>query len=112
MAEGEQSYRSWTVDQLKAFLRERRIPLAGNKAELVKKVADIVYTDSLIEEEIGATSFQCVQYAPPPNFEQLPSDGWTSDDFPLVSESGVTGYLKGKGRVHKELQNWCAFVPV
>ena len=37
-------------DQLKAFLRERRIPLAGNKAELVKKVADIVYTDSLEEE--------------------------------------------------------------
>ena len=103
MAEGEQSYRSWTVDQLKAFLRERRIPLAGNKAELVKKVADVVYTDSL-EEEIGATSFQCVQYAPPPSFEQLPSDGWTSDDFPLVSESGVTGYLKARGGYTKNFR--------
>ena len=47
MAEGEELYRSWTVDQLKAFLRERRVPLAGNKAELVKKVADIAYTDRL-----------------------------------------------------------------
>ena len=53
MAEGEELYRSWTVDQLKAFLRDRRIPLAGNKAELVKKVADIAYTDRL-EEEIEA----------------------------------------------------------
>ena len=58
-------------------------------------MADIVYT----KEEIGATSFQCVQYAPPPSFEQLPSDGWTSDDFPLMSEGGVT---QGKGRLHKQ----------
>ena len=32
---------------MKAFLRERRIPLSGNKEELVKKVSDIVYTDRL-----------------------------------------------------------------
>ena len=101
------------MDQLKAFLRERRIPLAGNKAELVKKVTDIVYTDSL-EEEIGATSFQCVQYAPPPSFEQLPSYGWTSDDFPLVSESGVTGYLKAREGTQRtsELVCVCASVAI
>ena len=55
----EQLYQSWTVDLLKAFLRERRIPLAGNKAELVKKVADIVYTNSS-EEEIGSSYFVSV----------------------------------------------------
>ena len=51
-----EEYRSWTVDQLKSFLRERRIPLTGNKEELIKKVADIVYTDRL-EEEIEASPF-------------------------------------------------------
>ena len=84
------------MDQLKAFLRERWIPLVGNKAELVKKVADIAYTDRL-EEEIEATTFQCVEYAPPLNFEQLPSDGWTVDDFPLVREMFVSDYLKARG---------------
>ena len=64
MAEGVELYRSWTVDQLKAFLRERRIPLSGNKEELVKKVSDIVYTDRL-EEELEATPFEGVEYAPP-----------------------------------------------
>jgi len=103
MAEGEQLYRMWTVDQLKAFLRERRIPLAGNKAELVKKVADIVYTNAL-EEEIGATSFQSVRYDPPPSFEQLPSDGWSDDDFPLVRERRVTEYLKARGGYTKNFQ--------
>ena len=33
----------------------------------------------------------------PPSFEQLPSDGWTSDDFPLMSEGAVTDYLKARG---------------
>jgi len=73
MAENVESYRSWTVEQLKAFLRERRMPLSGNKAKLVQKVADIVCTDGL-EEEIGATAFQCVTYTAPPSFEQLPTD--------------------------------------
>ena len=103
MAEGEELYRSWTVDQLKTFLREWRIPLAGNKAELVKKVTDIAYTDRL-EEEIEATTFQCVEYAPPPNFEQLPSDGWTGDDFPLVREIFVTDYLKARGGYTKNFR--------
>ena len=66
-------------------------------------MADIVYTDSL-EEDIGATSFQCVRYAPPPSFEQLPSDGWTSDDFPLMSEGGVTDYLKVRGGYTKNFR--------
>ena len=57
MAESDESYRSWTVEQLKAFLRERRIPLSGNKKELVQKVTDIVHTDRL-EEDIEAIPFQ------------------------------------------------------
>lgn len=96
MAEGVESYRSWTVDQLKAFLRQRQIPLSGNKEELIKKVSDIVYTDRL-EEELEATQFEGVEYAPPPSFDQLPSDGWIGDDFPLVNESSVTAYLKARG---------------
>ena len=125
MAEGVELYRSWTVDQLKTFLRERRIPLTGNKAELVQKVADVVYTDRL-EEEIEVTAFQCVTYTSPPSFEQLPADGWTGDDFPLVREGNVTAYLKEKGGytknfqtgvrlcqwLHQEFSNWCSFMSV
>ena len=66
-------------------------------------MADIVYTDSL-EEDIGAASFQCVRYATQPSFEQLPSDGWTSDDFPLMSEGGVTDYLKVRGGYTKNFR--------
>ena len=56
MAESVELYHSWTVDQLKAFLRERRVPLSGNKEQLVKKVADIVATDDL-EGQIQAVPF-------------------------------------------------------
>jgi len=76
---------TWTVDQLKAFLQERQIPLTGNKAEL----ADIMY-DSL-KEEIGTTTFQSVTYTVLPGFEHFPIDGWTGDNFPLVTDSKVTG---------------------
>ena len=58
MAEGVELYRSWTVDQLKAFLRELWIPLSGNKEELVKKVTDIVYTDKLEEELLKLQHFR------------------------------------------------------
>ena len=59
MAEGVEQYCLWSVDQLKSFLRERRIPLTGNKEELIKKVADIIYIDKL-EEEIETLPYQCV----------------------------------------------------
>ena len=47
MAESVVLYRSWTVDQLKAFLQERWVPLSGNKEQLVKKVADRILTGML-----------------------------------------------------------------
>ena len=63
-------------------------------------MSDIVYTDRL-EKELEATLFEGVEYAPPPNFDQLPSDGWIGDDFLLVNESSVTVYLKARGRYTK-----------
>ena len=93
MAEYDTSYSSWTVEQLKAFLRERRILLSGNKKELVQKVLDIAHTDRL-EEDIKALPFQNAQFSPPPSFDELANDHWIGDDLPLVTESSVTTYLK------------------
>ena len=95
MAEGVEVYRTWTVEQLKDFLRHRRIHLTGNKEELVEKVHDIVQTDSL-EAELEAVSFQRVDFPAPPGFTELPNESWIEDDFPLVTESRVTSYLKAK----------------
>jgi len=95
MADGVEQYSSWTVDQLKSFLREQQIPLTGNKEELIKKIADIVYMDRL-EEEIEASLFQCVDNPFPPSFDELPSDNWTNDDFPLITETRVSVYLKAR----------------
>jgi len=50
MAESGNRFSSWTVDQLKDFLQDCQIPVSGNKAELVRKVSDIFYTDSLEEQ--------------------------------------------------------------
>ena len=55
--EGVELYRSWTVDQLKASLREKQVPLSE---QLVKKVADIIVTDDL-EGQIQAVPFQCAE---------------------------------------------------
>ena len=95
MAEGVEVYRTWTVEQLKDFLCWQRIPLTGNKEELVKKVYDIVQTDSL-EEEHQAEPFHCVEFPAPPGFSELPNDYWSEDDFPLVTETQVASYLKTK----------------
>jgi len=104
MAEGVQVYRFWTVDQLKAFLRERWVPLSGNKEQLVKKVADIVATDDL-EQQIHAVPFQRTQYSSPPEFFELPSEvTWTGDDFLLVTESDVTTYLKDRDSCTKNFR--------
>ena len=93
MAEGVVVYRAWTVDQLKDFLRQRRIPLSGNKEVLAKKVYDIVQTDNL-EEELEAVPFQRADFPAPPSFIELPNEGWSKDDFPLITESLVSSYLK------------------
>ena len=95
MAEGVEVYRTWTVEQLKDFVRRRRIPLTGNKEELVKKVYDIIQTDSL-EEELQAEPFHFVEFPAPPGFSELPNDYWSEDDFPLVTETQVASYLKTK----------------
>ena len=54
-----------------------------------------------MEEELETTAFQSVkyevEYVPLPSFDQLPSDGWICDDFPLVRVSSVTAYLKARG---------------
>ena len=94
MAEGVEGYLKWTVEQLKDFLRQRRIPLTGNKADLAEKVYDIVQTDKL--EELEAVPFQCADFPTPPGFIELPKENWTEDDFPLVTETQVTSYLKAK----------------
>jgi len=72
------------------FLRDRRIPVSGNKAELV---SDIFYTDSL-ENEIGAVPFQSVEFSPPPSFNELPTSAWISEGFPVITEAAVSTYLK------------------
>ena len=61
---------SWTVEQLKEFLRDRNISLAGNKAELVRKVSDIIATDDL-KRDLEALPFQTVDYPIPPSFNGL-----------------------------------------
>ena len=60
MAESVYNVDSWTVEQLKEFLRDRNINLSGNKSELVRKVADIIATDDL-ENELEALPFQSVE---------------------------------------------------
>ena len=92
MAESGNRFSSWRVDQLKDFLRDRRIPLSGNNAELVRKVTDIFETDSL-ENEIGAVPFQSVEFSPPPSFNDLPAT-WLTEGFPVITETAVSTYLK------------------
>ena len=97
MAEGTNKVNSWTVEQLKEFLHDRNISLAGNKAELVRKVSDIIATDDL-ERDLEALPFQTVDYSVPPSFNDLSAaTDWATEGFPVVLETQVTTYLKAKG---------------
>ena len=61
---------------------------------LAKKVYDIVQTDNL--EELKAIPFQCADFPAPSSFIELPSEGWSEDNFPLITEGLVSSYLKAK----------------
>jgi len=47
MVESRNGVSLWTVDQLKGLFRVCKIPVGGNKTELVRKIMDIFYPDSL-----------------------------------------------------------------
>ena len=53
--------RSWTVEELKSFLREHHLPVTGVKSELLKRVEDC-YDTMFFEEEFGLVPFQVVLF--------------------------------------------------
>lgn len=77
---------------------------------MVRKVADIVYTDRL-EEGLEATAFQSIEYTAPPGFTNY----WVIDGLVMTFhwlEKVVLLLSQGKRRIHKELSNWSWFVSV
>jgi len=75
---------SWTVDQLKEYLKEHHLPVTGVKSELVKRVKDCV--DILFyEEELNAKTFQQFHSSSsvPPSFDSIPKGPWSKENFPL-----------------------------
>ena len=57
-----------------------------------------------LEEELEAVPFQCANFPALPRFTELPNENWIEDDFPLVTESHVTSYLKAKQGYTKNLR--------
>ena len=102
MAESGNRFSSWTVEQLKDFLRDRQIPLSGNKAELVRKVSDIFETDCL-ENEIGAVPFQSIDFSPLQLTVIYLAHTRFSSNYRNCSEH----VLEGKKWLHEELSHWC-----
>ncbi len=47
----------WTVEQLKDFLRDRRLPVSGTKAELITRVG-ACYDTEFFESELEVEAFQ------------------------------------------------------
>lgn len=63
---------TWTVDQLKVFLGDRRLPVTGVKLELVNRVR-ACYDTEFLESELEIVPFQ--QFPsdmPVPKFDSLP----------------------------------------
>lgn len=106
---------TWTVVQLKAWLRENApfCPVSGTKAELSSKV------ESLMKTQQAAASSNAQEYllvAPePPRWENLPASDsccWTStvEDFPSVSSELTENYLKGFGGYSKNWATGCQLI--
>ena len=62
-----------------------------------------VQTNNL-KEELGAVPFQCANFPVPSSFIELPNEGWSKDDFPLITESLVSDYLKAKEHFTKNFR--------
>ena len=68
------------------LLHEHQLPVAGVKANLVKRVEDC-YDTMFFEAECDLVPFQQFRSdAPVPEFESLPRGAWQKDSFPLVKE--------------------------
>ena len=89
---------SWTVEQLKDYLRENNLPLSGNKAELVSRVSACLDT-TFFEAELRVQPFQKFNNEgnDVPRFESLPLGSWSKENFPIVAEDDVKSYLKNRG---------------
>ena len=88
---------SWTVDELKRFLRDHHLPVSGVKSELVKRVEDC-YNTMFFEDELGVVPFQAFHGdMPAPELESLPAGPWKKDSLPLIKEEDALNYLTRKG---------------
>ena len=86
----------WTVDKLKTFLHEYKLPVAGVKAELVKRVEDC-HDTMFFEAECGLVPFQQFHGdGPVPEFEALPRGSWQKDSLLLLKKGAATDYSKEK----------------
>ena len=90
----------WTVEQLKIYLKEKELPVSGQKNKLVKRVVDFQEVEAL-QAELGAFQNLSVPAALP--FESLPNSGWSIGELPQVTEEWAILYLKCLGGFTKLL---------
>ena len=100
---------SATVADLKSFLAKNKLPITGNKGELVDRVRYFEETEDL-EDAIEAGAFVDLTVADAPTFEQLPIEGWTSEDLPVVSEELAADYLRKMGGYTKNSRTGAGLV--
>ena len=86
----------WTVEQLKIYLKEKELPVSGQKNELVKRVVDFQEAEAL-QAELGAVAFQNLSVPAALPFEGLPNSGWSIGELPQVTEERAIAYLKRLG---------------
>ena len=81
----EPSSSLWTVEQLKIYLKEKELPVSGQKNELVKRVVDFQEVEAL-QAELGAVVFQNLSVPAALPLESLPNSGWSIGELPQVTE--------------------------
>ena len=92
----------WTVEQLKIYLKEKELPVSGQKNKLVKRVVDFQEVEAL-QAELGAVAFQNLSVPAALPFESLPNSGWSIGELPQVTEEWAILYLKCLGGFTKLL---------
>ena len=71
---------TWTVNQLKDFVRDHHLPVTGVKLELVNRVGACYDTES----ELKVVPFQQFPSdTPVPKFGSLPEIPWRQENLPL-----------------------------
>ena len=92
MSSDPASYKTWSSEKLKTFLRDQGVSTNGRKKDFLD-TAIRIHSQSVAEVSIDRQSLNIPKSTPFGTFDGLPKEGWGREGFPEIDMHLVRDYL-------------------